>query len=323
VYDWPRLFSVLRTADGWVFMRNRNDAITVNPDGPGVQCNWEFSRTLHLCNLFPGASRILLKRALKQWPVQISGSVSTERMAAAPQVSFIIGHRGLERLPHLLLTLKSIERQAGAEIECIVVEQDREPLIRDRLPSWVRYRHAPLSATDAPYNRSAALNAGARLANGDLLILHDGDLLVPAAYAAEVFRLGKAGYDIMEFKRFVFYAECHSTRALLADELRPQDAALERVVENLCGGGTVAISKQAFWTLGGMDEEFIGWGGEDNEFWDRCLTRKSWAYQYLPFLHLWHPSLADRRTDSPGLSLLAQKRQIPMMDRIQRLCARQ
>jgi hypothetical protein len=37
-----------------------------------------------------------------------------------------------------------------------------------------------------------------------------------------------------------------------------------------------------------MDESFIGWGGEDNEFWERAATLKVWPWADLPLIHLWH-----------------------------------
>ena len=68
------------------------------------------------------------------------------------------------------------------------------------------------------------------------------------------------------------------------------DAAPEVIVQNLEGGGSVATTREAFESIGGMDESFIGWGGEDNEFWQRAQTCRVWPYGYLPIVHLWRPS---------------------------------
>jgi len=45
---------------------------------------------------------------------------------------------------------------------------------------------------------------------------------------------------------------------------------------------------------GGFDEAFVGWGGEDNEFWERASTQRLWPYGGLPLLHLWHPAQAGK-----------------------------
>jgi hypothetical protein len=73
-------------------------------------------------------------------------------------------------------------------------------------------------------------------------------------------------------------------------------------VQNLEAGGSLAITSAAFAAIGGMDEEFVGWGGEDNEFWDRCLTRPTWTWGYEPIVHLWHPSQPLKgQADNPNL----------------------
>jgi GT2 family glycosyltransferase len=63
-------------------------------------------------------------------------------------------------------------------------------------------------------------------------------------------------------------------------------------------GGTIAVRRQTFDEIGGFDEEFVGWGGEDNEFFDRCLSRRFWRHAHLPFVHLWHAE--QPRKDDPA-----------------------
>ncbi len=318
--DGPRLLRCLAAQNGWCRMRNRDDRLTAGPDDQGWRCEWEFSRTLHVCDVFPPTGRWLLRQALRQWPVVDLGGDRIPDHRVQPAVSFIIGHRGLERLPHLRLTLESIRRQIGVDVECIVVEQDSEARLRATLPEWVHYHQAPLPESEMRYSRAAAFNAGAQLARGKVLVLHDNDLPVPRSYAAEVWRLHQRGYDACNLGRFVFYLERLSTERLLNGAINFQEAAVERVVEN-SAGGTTAISRDAFAEIGGMDEAFIGWGGEDNEFWSRCLTRKVWDFGYLPLIHLWHPSLADRSIANPALALCASKQAIPAEERIRTLCA--
>jgi predicted glycosyltransferase involved in capsule biosynthesis len=61
-------------------------------------------------------------------------------------------------------------------------------------------------------------------------------------------------------------------------------------MQNAQGGGSVAITREAFDAIGGMDESFVGWGGEDNEFWERACLRRVWHWGELPLVHLWHPA---------------------------------
>ena len=326
LYDWPRFFGCLISRQGWSRMRNRQDVLRRSSEGAGIQCNWEYTRPLHLCSIFPRTGIQLLRAALREYPIHFASepacAVTREER---PAVSFIIGHRGLERLPLLLLTLRSIAAQQGVSFECIVVEQDHETRIRDHLPPWVRYLHAPLAEAGQPFSRSRALNAGAALARGRLLIFHDNDLLIPAQYAEEGWRLFQAGYEVIQMKRFIFY------RSILGEAERDPLApggpwTVELVLENALAGGSLAVARDVFVAIGAFDEEFVGWGGEDNEFWDRCLTRKVWPFGFLPLVHLWHaPQEGKRAVNGMGaqtFELTLQRRAMAPETRIAELKVR-
>jgi N-terminal domain of galactosyltransferase/Glycosyl transferase family 2 len=258
---------------------------------------------------------------LHDWP--ISMQPEPPEQSRDLQVSFIIGHRGISRLPHLLCTLLSIAAQREVSFECLVVEQSETPEIKSALPDWVRYVHTPLPTVGMPYSRSLAFNMGVRMAKGDLLILHDNDMLVPESYAAEILKRYKQGYELINLKRFIFYlTEAHSTdifsrRVLLVD--RPAEA----IVQNLEAGGSIAIGRAAYMSIGGFDESFVGWGGEDNEFWERAQVLTVWPYGYLPVIHLWHPPQAGKHDKANlNLKLFAEKLAIPAVRRAQELAAR-
>ena len=333
VHDWPRLLVALSSRRGWMRMRNRADAIAWPDDRSGVACHWEYTRTLHVADVFPFTGGWLMRRALADWPIRLQpqpAHVNSQHGCSnapfgpdgeTPDVSFLIGHRGRTRWPLLQTTLQSIAAQSDVRFEVVVVEQDEKPLIRDELPPWVRYIHSPCPP-DLPYCRSWAFNVAARAARAPLLILHDNDMLVPARYAAQSLRLFHQGWEVLNLKRFIFYlAESQDDVAsILAGRTT---ARVESVVQNLEGGGSMAIGAEAFHEIGGLDEAFVGWGGEDNEFWDRCLTRRVWEYAGLPIIHLWHPPQPGKRiADGWGQAtadLTRRRRALPPEQRIAEL----
>jgi hypothetical protein len=220
----------------------------------------------------------------------------------------------------LLATLRSIAGQRDAHVECIVVEQDVVARAKAHLPAWVRHIHAPPPRDDMPYCRAWAFNIGVRETDAPLVVLHDNDMLVPADYTSTALRVAGAGYEAMNLKRFVFYLSEHATAHLLAGVPAWQDGRLEAVVQNLEAGGSVVISRDAYGRIGGMDESFVGWGGEDNEFWERCQSLRVWPWGGLPIVHCWHPAQPGK--DNAGretTALWRRKSAIAIEERIARL----
>jgi hypothetical protein len=266
-------------------------------------CRWEHTRDLHVTRVFPQLSPLLLRRMLRDWPINFSDS--REKTVGPVDVSFVIGHRGTVRLPHLLLTLKSIAAQRDATIECIVVEQSFVPEIASSLPTWVNYIHTKSPTADYLYNRSWTLNEGVRQASGKIVILHDNDMVVPESYAAEFVNAMREGGQVFNLKRFIAYLNQHSTEQVFRSQSVSGSLQSEAVVQNLCAGGSLGLLREAFLDIGGMDEAFVGWGGEDTEFWDRCQTLSITNAQYLPIIHLWHPSQPGKAADpnKPGFGI--------------------
>jgi len=295
-YEWR----LRRPAPAQLGIANRRERLEAAPDGWGQACLWRYTSRLHAPAIQPELGRRLLRRCLATAPIQRRASPGWA--AGPPELSVLIGHRGSERLPLLLATLESLAAQEGVRLECLVIEQDSEPRIADRLPPWVRHVHGPLPDPTAPYNRSHTFNLGAREARAPVLLLHDNDMLVPAGYARRLLERVARGYAVVNPKRFVFYLDAVHSASVLAGSDNYAERPAEAIVQNLEAGGSMAITAEAYAAIGGMDEGFVGWGGEDNEFWDRCLTLRTWIWGYEPIVHLWHPGqpLKGQR-DNPNL----------------------
>src|SRR5262249_9683789 len=211
--------------------------------------DWRWTSPVDYCRFVPRADVRLLRAALADWPVSFAERPASD---GSPQVTFLIGHRGASRLPHLLLTLRSIAAQRDAGIECIVIEQASTREIETALPSWVRSIHQPVQEGE-PYRRAATFNQGARAARAPLLVLHDNDMLVPERYAAEIAARASAGWEAIDLKRFIFYFTQGDTERVLRDGRLTERERSETVIQNL-HGGSVAISSSAYEAIGGFDE---------------------------------------------------------------------
>jgi len=285
--------ALVRGGNAHLAIRNRAERLEPAADASGFRCDWQWTSDLHAPKVIPALGRRLMQRAIATHPIAHANTPGPHR-EPSPQISFLIGHRGIERLPHLTATLRSIAAQEGVRVECIVAEQDAQAQLRDRLPSWVTLLHTPPPAANMPYCRSWAFNIAAQHARAPVLVLHDNDMLVCADYAAQILHRVSQGYDVVNLKRFIFYLSESHTDGVFRGRAGLLDAAPHVIVQNLEAGGSVAITRAGFDAIGGMDESFVGWGGEDNEFWERARTLRAWTWGCLPLIHLWHAPQAGR-----------------------------
>ena len=313
-FAWPLFAPAGIAAARWAAFRNRGERLVAGGDG-SYRCDWKWTSDLNVARVFPSLGGRLLDAALRRWPIRFRAESSPSPRGPV-DVSFIVGHRGLSRRPLLELTLSSLRAQEGVAAEWIVVEHDTEPRLPPD-PGPVRRVHLP-AAEGAPYSRAAAFNAGAAVARGRVLIFHDNDTLAPAAYGREALRRCASGRGAARLQRYFFYLDRESTAAVLcAGKLVPA-SGVEAVRQN-CEGGSIAIDRDAFLEIGGFDEGFVGWGGEDNEFFDRVRTRPHWPFGYLPFVHLWHAPALEKEGRSAANAYFAARMAVAAPVRIEEL----
>jgi hypothetical protein len=288
---WPaRIFS--RLPYPWALITNRAQSVDIDPNTGGVSCNWQGTSDLVITE-YALVGKLILRKAVAAFPFILSDRPTVQSRNI--DVSFIVGHRGNERIANLLMVLESIAGQQGVAVECIVVEHSEVKEAKYKLPAWVKYIHLPAD-TGSGYSRSAAFNAGARIADGKMLILHDNDLLVPSVYAAQHFEVMNQGFDVLSLKRFIFYLSSRESA-----QLRKARSHLEKlqtcevIKQNATGGGSIAIDRSTYFQSGGFDEDFVGWGGEDDEFWSRACQYRIYKYGYLPLIHVWHEPQQEKR----------------------------
>ena len=318
--DLPPLLAQLAIPGGWLHVRNRIETLTPDPAGPGLRCDFQWSSALHVARVFPPAGAAIMRRAFAQWPVRFAPE-DVQQGVGQPQLSFIIPFRGTERLPQLRAVVRSILGQEGVDVECIVIEQSPEVQARDVLPPAARHIHLPHPQGDPGWRKSWAYNVAARHARAPVLVCHDGDIVVPAAYGQALLATLARGFDSVHIQRFLFYLNAADSRRVI-DSLSFVGCVPEEVRHNWVGG-TLAIRRDAYFAIGGFDERFVDWGGEDNEFFDRCQVLRQCRYGFVPFVHLWHPSQANK--SGPGrdaaVALMNERLAIPPSRRVQELSA--
>jgi hypothetical protein len=184
---------------------------------------------------------------------------------------------------------------------------------RDRLWAYCRERWQRIAPdvpiyegyhTDGPFNRSAAVNAAAALADKDgpwdMAVVIDGDVLVKKrnldAAVARAYETGKVTWGhrrwrgVNEYWTGRILADQHAPMEYLGDDLdsRDMDILVERT-NPISWSCCIAVPRAVWDSLGGFDERFQGWGFEDMAFQSVVCGLYGWERIEDDVYHLWHP----------------------------------
>jgi glycosyltransferase involved in cell wall biosynthesis len=200
-------------------------------------------------------------------------------------ISVVIPVRGEDRAASVAAVIKAWRSQE-ASLEIVVVEQDTLPRLQGVLgPLANRYLHC---YSDLSFNRSWAFNCGVREASGEIVVLHDGDLVPSADYAVRC-ASGLSSLDAWWPWWDIRYLDEGST-----SEFPGGPRSIKAVkVNSSVSGGSVAVRREWFMSIGGMCEDCWGWGAEDDIFREVAFrlgrARKATQRDGCTLWHLWHP----------------------------------
>lgn len=302
----------------WPDLRNRNEQLRQDPATGGRVCKWQDSSRLTVARVFPRVGIRLLRHVLREWPVRfVPSEYIPEAFPAgvAPVVSILIPVGGTARMTQFELALAAARGQVGVVCEIVVVEQWPTATLRDRLPVGVRYLHQ-VAAAGEEFNKSKALNAAAQISLGENLLILDADFIMPERFAAECSN-ALLRVEAVRPARWIFYLDRASSEQLTATHDSEAIGCIESIVSNT--PNPLALRRLTYFEIGGLDESYAGWGGEDTEFLDRLRTRKVGEGGWMPILHAWHAP-ASRKSDGDRNRLRhASNMKLPPPQRILRL----
>ena len=188
--------------------------------------------------------------------------------APRPTVSVVVTH--YEQHEQLADVLAALDQQTLVPYEVIVSDDgsEREPAV----PQGVRL----VRQEDLGFRAAAARNLGASVATGDALVFLDADTVPEAGFLEAVTRRLAACPDVLavgrrrhrdadggELPEPAWLAEAYAaSRDLLDADVRSFRFVISAVL---------ACRRSLFEDLGGFDERYVGYGGED---WD--LAYRAW-----------------------------------------------
>jgi glycosyltransferase involved in cell wall biosynthesis len=220
-----------------------------------------------------------------------------------------------EHLRRGLLSL-TVQRDLPEGFEVVVTDDGSQDETADVVAEFARTVDFPVAWTThehAGYQVSRTRNAGVRLARGSYLLLLDGDCIVPPDHLAQHLRFRRAGcvasgeccrFDEATSRRVtdaVVLSGEYQQWAPSAERRRLRKRHRQVWFYNLIGhprkpslvGNNVGVWHADLLRVNGYDENFRGWGCED----DDLGLRLRWAGLRLRSIlgrtcvyHLWHPT---------------------------------
>ncbi|RFF29293.1 glycosyltransferase family 2 protein [Wenzhouxiangella sediminis] len=203
------------------------------------------------------------------------------------------------------------------ELIVVVVEQDAVPRLEGSLPH-PRAQHL-FAYNPGPFNKSWGLNLGVRVVRSPWLMFTDADIVLGRALAGAV-ELLAAGYSVVKpYVRILDLDETESRRVRDGDFDWVPERAAERASDREAkgefppfAGGAVMMTQGVYDRMGGWDERFLGWGGEDDAM-SYLLERARVPGTQLdlrPAVHLHHPRSPSSTSGQPhyrsNLTLLSE-----------------
>ena len=227
--------------------------------------------------------------------------------------TYIIGYRHFpDRLNNLRRVLDWINCFAGVDV--ILIEQDTHSKISHLN---LKARHIFLK-TDKPYNKSWAFNVATKLAKSDIIVFADSDLIMRPENFIEGLKLLEE-FDMVNPYKSVIDLNPQESTTKLEDMVkidRPGRGETDHQKVPICGG-ICMFRKESIMRIGGWNEDFIGWGAEDDFVSHKVQQFLSWKQLDNRCYHLFHGrTQPDAQSYQRNLQLLQHLVNLPKQELI-------
>lgn len=228
----------------------------------------------------------LLKTAKERFEKRNKTKCEASDKVVLPSVSYIVPVRNVAGRDDAIKTVvNNIRAQKFPIIDIHLVEQDQSSRIIPSEYDPVIYKHV---VTSQPlFNKSLAFNQAALDVKTDKIIMHDADLLAPQFYTQKIYDI-LCSHEACHIGSTVIYADEQSSHLINETGVVDINTNCERMV-GYYEGGSLACRTDAYWRCGAFNEDYVGYGCEDCDFYARLSGSTEWyEHREIDFLHLYH-----------------------------------
>jgi predicted glycosyltransferase involved in capsule biosynthesis len=198
--------------------------------------------------------------------------------------TFIIPYKhSYNRFNNLKRTLDWVNSFSGVEL--ILVEQDTHSKIKHL---DLRCKHIFIKSNNL-FNKSWAFNVGLRHSTSNIIVFGDADIIMnPNDFISGISALKE--YDMVSPYNSVLDLTPQESMLSLEELLkinRPGRGETDHQKINI-GGGITIFKRDTIFKIGGWDERFLGWGGEDDFQALKIMKFLKWTELKAKCYHLYH-----------------------------------
>ena len=254
-------------------------------------------------------------------------------MPIEPELSVIL--TTYHRPAHLARSLHSLALQRGVsgKIEIIVADDGSEDQSQSIVRDFARTAPFPVKWITHPHQGfrvSLCRNDGVRTSSASYLLFTDSDCLFPEDHllnhlrarkpgivrAGDCYRLDQAATDRVDVAAITsgqyreWIARDERGRIFLKTIKDQYYRLIRHSTKPKLTGYNIGISREDLEAVNGFDENFVGWGCEDDDLAYRLRKagkRVASALSYTHGYHMWHPTEPSRPakwTDGPNVGRL-------------------
>jgi GT2 family glycosyltransferase len=257
-------------------------------------------------------------------------------MRTSPQISIILST--YQQPQHLSRSLTSLAHQKGVDgrFEVVVADDGSDDETAELVARFAHSANFPVKFTTHDhqgYRIAACLNEGAMAAAAPYLLFSHGDCIFPPNHLARHLRVRRPGVAwtgdcfrldeeptsrideaVLASGEFLAWVRPKERRRIYKRWIKDRFyQAIRHKNKPTFRGCNIAVWRSDFERVNGYDENFIGWGCEDNDLAERLrLTgvRIATILGHTHVYHLWHPFHATQPNNwSNGLNVDYLKRQ--------------
>ena len=198
--------------------------------------------------------------------------------------TYVIGYRHrMDRLQNLRRVLDWINGFNGVEV--LLVEQDTHSKIKHLN---LKAKHIFIKS-DMPYNRSWAFNVALKYSKSAILAFGDSDLImnpnefIEGLKSLQTYEMVSPYYSVVDLTP----QESGLDLNQIIQISRPGRGETDNQKINISGGIAI-FRRDAIQKIGGWEEQFVGWGGEDDYQTMKVKNFLSWTELKYKCFHLYH-----------------------------------